>query len=106
MIEEVKSGGKDLSKGTLCALGLLHNPGKSKPYITLKWSPLLQGARRAKMFEFDEMVKAVLDYLSGQINLACSPIQERALVSWKGLLKQEKCRSCVNQCRPLPSTMK
>lgn len=100
------SGSKVLSKATLCALGLLHHPGKDKPYITLNWSPLLRGAKNAMMFEFDEMSEAVVDYLSGQINSACSLIQGGALLSWNDLLKQENCRSCVNQGGPLPSTMK
>jgi hypothetical protein len=105
-VKKVMSGGKHLSKATLCALGLIYIPGKSEPYLTLKWSPLLRGARRAKTFKFDEMVEAVVDYLAGQINSACSLIQERALLPWNNLLELENCHSCVTQGLPLPSKIK
>ncbi|KAI5844072.1 hypothetical protein DFP73DRAFT_76530 [Morchella snyderi] len=97
IVQEVISGDREIPEATLCALGLLNTPGKSKPYITLKWSPLLRGAGRAETFTFDELLKAVVTYLSGEISSACSLIQERALVSWNSLLQQEKCRSCVTQ---------
>lgn len=105
-VQDIISGDREIPEATLCALGLLYTPGKSKPYITLKWSPLLRGAGRTETLAFDELLKAVVTYLSGQISSACSIIRERALVPWNSLLQQEKCRSCVTQGEPLPPTMK
>lgn len=90
--------GEFFPKSVLLCLGILPIPGEADSYVVLAWSDLPINSK-SRTINGDEVLKLSIEYISSQISIASSAIDQKAQELWLNPSDVWKCKACV--CRGL-----